>query len=477
MQHSHKVTLIPGDGIGPEIMNATRSVLGALEGVSFSFDEQVAGGAAFRGGVKSGVPTETQKSIEENRVALKGPLETPIGFGERSANVTLRGMFGLTANVRPARSIPGVVTRFDNVDLVIVRENSEDLYVGDEHHLSPSYAVAQKVVTHQASASILEYACELALAENRPSLHVVHKANILKLTEGMFANQIGQLRESYPTLKIEGIIIDALAEKLVRFPERFGVLVMTNMHGDVMSDLAAGLVGGLGVAASANLGPKAAMFEAVHGSAPDIAGKGVANPTALLLSAELMLRYFGEFAAAQKLRDAIFVTLAEGKVRTADLRTESSEIVGTDRFADEVIKNLGRSLSEQHRSRSSGGKLVIPSRIEVPLADPRQAQDVGVDCYIDFRGTAQHLLEQLNRAVYGTEFQVESISDRGNKLNIDKNPTQNLAGIFCCRLKSNNEAGMSQDGLEKLLTKLREHELSTRQVTKLLRDHGQNKFS
>ena len=328
MPQSIPATLIPGDGIGPEIVEATLAVLEAL-GAPFEWDTQIAG----LGGVKSAgdpLPPKTIESIKRTRLALKGPLETPSGGGYRSSNVRLREEFKLYANLRPARTlIPG--GRFDNIDLVVVRENLEGLYLGHEYYIQidddpHAVAMASGVNTRQGSRRLLEFAFEHAVATGRKKVTIVHKANIMKILTGIFLEAGQELyeRKYKGRFTLETVIIDACAMKLVLNPWQFDMLVTTNLFGDILSDLVAGLVGGLGMTPGANFGADAAIFEAVHGSAPDIAGKGVANPTALMLAAAMMLEHCHLPHMAARLRTAIDQTLNIDKVRTGDLGGRSS---------------------------------------------------------------------------------------------------------------------------------------------------------
>ncbi len=331
---AHNVTLIPGDGIGPEI---TESVVRVIEAASvdIAWDRQLAGIPAVQEfGVS--VPDQLLDSVKKNKVALKGPLTTLVGKGFRSANVTLRKTLDLYVNLRPVKSIGGVPSRFSKVDLVIVRENTEDLYSGIENLISPGVTQAIKVVTEKASHRIAKYAFEYARAEGRKKVTLVHKANIMKISDGLFLNSFEQVAKDYPDIKAEDKIVDALCMNLVMDPTRFDVLLLGNMFGDIVSDLAAGLVGGLGVVPGANLGDDYAIFEAVHGSAPDIAGKNLANPTALIFSALMMLRHLGEDKAADRIWKSMVVTLAEGKHLTRDLGGDCS----TSEFTDELVKEV-----------------------------------------------------------------------------------------------------------------------------------------
>ncbi len=343
MSNTIPVTLIPGDGIGPEIVDATLIALDAL-GAPFEWDRQIAG----LGGIKSAgdpLPAATLDSIRRTRLALKGPLETPSGGGYRSSNVRLREEFQLYANLRPARTIiPG--GRFDKIDLVVVRENLEGLYIGHEHYIPidddpHAVAMATGINTRAGSRRLLEYAFEHAIATGRKKVTIVHKANIMKALTGLFLETGVDLyeRKYKGRFELDTVIVDACAMKLVLNPWQFDMIVTTNLFGDILSDLVAGLVGGLGMAPGANIGADAAMFEAVHGSAPDIAGKGIANPTALLLAAAMMLDHCKLPDLAQRLRVAINETLNLDKVRTGDLGGSAS----TAAFTKALVSRIGNS--------------------------------------------------------------------------------------------------------------------------------------
>ncbi|HVK10491.1 MAG TPA: isocitrate/isopropylmalate family dehydrogenase, partial [Gemmataceae bacterium] len=289
-----RVTLIPGDGIGPECVAAARKIIDAA-GVPIAWDVQAAGESVFKKGVPSGVPLETIDSIRATRCALKGPLGTPVGYGEKSANVTLRKLFETFANVRPVRELPGVKTPYSGrgIDLVVVRENVEDLYAGIEHMQTPGVAQCLKLISRKGCEKIVRLAFELARAEGRKSVACATKSNIMKLTEGTLKRTFEEVAREYPDVQAWHVIVDNCAHQLVKKPEQFDVIVTTNMNGDILSDLTSALVGGLGFAPSANLGTEVAIFEAVHGSAPKYAGKNVINPTAVLGSAVMMLRHLG----------------------------------------------------------------------------------------------------------------------------------------------------------------------------------------
>jgi isocitrate dehydrogenase (NAD+) len=335
---AYRVTLIPGDGIGPELAEATRRVFDA-SGVEFEWEVVDAGEAVM---AKHGtpLPDSVLASIQRNRVAIKGPITTPVGEGFRSVNVTLRQALGLYANLRPARSIEGLKTRYDDVDLVIVRENTEDLYAGIEHRVGRDAAESIKIITREASERIARFAFEYAVANGRHKVTAVHKANIMKLSDGLFLESCRTVAADYEgRIEFEDRIVDNMCMQLVQKPDLYDVLVLPNLYGDIVSDLAAGLVGGLGVAPGANIGPEAAVFEAVHGSAPKYAGQNKANPTALILSGVLMLRHLGRPDAAVRVEDALRAVIAEGKATTYDLGGPA----GTSEFADAIVDRLGQT--------------------------------------------------------------------------------------------------------------------------------------
>src|SRR3954452_21380363 len=315
---AHRVTLVPGDGIGPELAQATRRVLDA-SGVEFDW-EVVEAGEAVMAEHGTPLPEHVLESIRRNRIAIKGPITTPVGEGFRSVNVALRQALNLYANVRPARSIKGLETRYEDVDLVIVRENTEDLYAGIEHRVGRDAAESIKIITREASERIAPFAFDYAVANGRHKVTAVHKANIMKLSDGLFLESCRTVAEGYAgRIEFEDRIVDNMCMQLVQKPDQYDVLVLPNLYGDIVSDLAAGLVGGLGVAPGANIGEDGAVFEPVHGSAPKYAGMNRANPTALILSGVLMLRHLGHPDAAARVETALRDVVAEGRRTTADL--------------------------------------------------------------------------------------------------------------------------------------------------------------
>lgn len=328
----HTVTLIRGDGIGPEVVDAALRALDSA-GAEIEWDERVAGLAAIEQG-KPALPEDTLDSIRGTKVALKGPLTTPIGSGFRSVNVAIRKEFDLFANVRPAKTMVSGL-RFEDVDLVVVRENTEGLYVGIEHYIDTKKSAAESItiVTRDASARVIRYAFELARSRPDRHLTLVHKANILKFTSGLFLDVGRAMAGEYPDVTFDERIIDNMAMQLVVDPLQFDTIVTTNMFGDILSDLCAGLVGGLGMAPAANVGEEIAVYEAIHGSAPDIAGKGVANPTALMLAAAMLCERIGQVDAGRRVREAVERVLSEGRARTRDIGGNSS----TGEFAEAVV--------------------------------------------------------------------------------------------------------------------------------------------
>jgi isocitrate dehydrogenase (NAD+) len=318
----YTITLIPGDGIGPEVTEAVLRIL-AVAGLTIEWDRQEAGVVAFERH-RTALPAELIDSVTRTKVALKGPVTTPIGEGFTSVNVGLRKALDLYANLRPVWSIPGVPSRYSGIDLVIVRENTEDLYSGLEHEVVPGVIESLKIISERASRRIVEFAFKYARERGRKKVTAVHKANIMKLGDGLFLRTARDVARQHTDITYDEKIVDATCMHLVMRPEAFDVLVMPNLYGDIVSDLCAGLVGGLGVVPGANLGTTTAVFEAVHGSAPDIAGKNMANPTALLLSALLMVEHIGEAEAAGRIRSAIYGVLGAGKVRTHDMGGSAS---------------------------------------------------------------------------------------------------------------------------------------------------------
>jgi isocitrate dehydrogenase (NAD+) len=334
----HTVTLIPGDGIGPEITDAALTVLDAA-GVPIQWERQEAGTKALEK-YKDPLPPHVIESIQRNKVALKGPLTTPIGSGFRSVNVALRKEFDLFVNLRPAKSFDGVKTPWSNVDLIVLRENTEEFYAGIEHYIDPAKSAAETigVVTRSGSERIIRYAFEYARKEGRKKVTVVHKANILKFTGGLFLEVGKAVASEYPEIMMNDRIVDNMCMQLVLDPHQFDIIVTTNLFGDILSDLCSGLVGGLGLAPGANIGNGVSLFEAVHGSAPDIAGKNIANPSAIILASAMMLRHLGDPATANRIELAVAAVVREGKNVTRDLNPKNPS--GTAEMAAAIIAKL-----------------------------------------------------------------------------------------------------------------------------------------
>jgi isocitrate dehydrogenase (NAD+) len=336
----HKVTLLPGEGIGPEVSAATKRILEAA-GVLIDWDEfgaraENTDSATVKGVVLNELAIE---SVRKNRVGLKGPMATAVAGGAPSVNVALRKSLELYANLRPVKNLPGVKSHFDGVDVVIVRENTEDLYSGLEHEVVPGVVESLKIITEKASTRIAEFAFKYAKENGRKKIHAIHKANIMKLSDGLFLKSIRTVAEKFPEVEYKEMIVDNACLQIVMKPEQFDILLLPNLYGDVMSDLAAGLVGGLGVVPSGNIGETCAIFEAVHGTAPDIAGQGLANPTALLMSSNLMLKYLGERSAAERIEAALIKVYREGKHVTRDV----GGTAGTQEFTDAVVAALPKA--------------------------------------------------------------------------------------------------------------------------------------
>ncbi|MCY7417962.1 MAG: NADP-dependent isocitrate dehydrogenase [Chloroflexi bacterium] len=448
---SHRVTLIPGDGVGPEITESARRIIAAA-GVAIEWEVAAAGAEVFKLGDTSGVPRETRDSIERTGVALKGPLETPIGFGEKSANVTLRKLFETYANIRPARQIPGVPTRYDGegVDFIVVRENIEDLYAGVEYDNTRDVSIALKIITRRGSEKILRYAFELAERAGRTKVTCATKANILKHTEGMFKSIFEELAPEYPDITPEHLIIDNVAHQMAKNPAQFDIVVTTNLAGDIISDLASGLVGGLGFAASGNYGDDAAIFEAVHGSAPKYAGQNVINPTALILSSVMMLRHLGEGAAAQQVEDAVFVTLEEGKAMTLDVARAAGDVeqsISTSGYTDAVIANLGRAPSVRYPSKAGVRTGAVPAprtRWATGAARAIETELQGVDVYVESQ-LQPNDLGQLLETVAGPEFRLRLISTRGTLVYPETGGKMDNVGWWRCRFVAPKDGGVVDD--------------------------------
>ena len=410
------VTLIPGDGIGPEITRAVRRILDASQ-APIDWEEAPAGLGAMEL-APNGLPQSTLDSIIRNRIAIKGPTETPIGKGHKSVNVTIRKTLDLYANVRPVRSLPGVASRYGNVDLVIVRENVEDTYSGIEHFQTPDVAQCLKVITRPGSLAAVRHAFELARSWGRKRVTCVHKANIHKLTDGLFLECFREVAAEYPDIVADDILVDNACMQLVIRPEQFDVLVTMNLYGDILSDLCAGLVGGLGVAPGGNIGDGLAVFEAVHGSAPDIAGKGLANPTALLQSAIQMLRHLGLVGHAARVEKALIKTLESG-VKTRDLGGQAT----TEQFTDAIVAALESPAADEPGLSGGQSPRVETSAHEVATPD---WGTVGLDIFIE-----DDRIPVLPDRV--GSLQLSLISNRGTKVFPGPTPEIRLVNCHRCR--------------------------------------------
>jgi isocitrate dehydrogenase len=442
------VTVIAGDGSGPEVVRAAQRVMEAT-GAKVEWDEQEAGEAVFKRGLSSGVPQATIDSLAKTRVALKGPLSTPIGYGEKSANVTLRKLFETFANIRPVRQMPNVKTAFygRNIDLVIVRENVEDLYAGIEHMQTPDVAQCLKLISRKGCEKIVRTAFEFAVAEGRKKVHCATKANIMKLTEGLLKRTFEEIATEYPQIEAHHIIVDNCAHQLVRFPEQFDVIVTTNMNGDILSDLTSGLIGGLGFAPGANLGSDIAMFEAVHGTAPTIAGKNLVNPTAVILSSVMLLRHIGEFEAARRVENAVYKTLEDG-IRTIDVSGPEGA-TGTKEYADAIIARLDERSQTHVRDTKAINMPTFPKR--VTITRPATRRTLGVDLFIEADETPATLGPKLERLCASTGLKLKMISNRGTKAYPGTSETD-FVDHHRCRFISASDAEVTDAQILALMT-------------------------
>jgi isocitrate dehydrogenase len=426
-----KITVLPGDGIGPEVVDSALEIIKAT-GVAVEFEQCEAGARAFAKGSVTGIPKETIESIERTRVVLKGPLETPIGHGNRSANVTLRTLFETYGNIRPVRELPGVQTAFTGraLDIVIVRENIEDLYAGIEYMQTPGVAESLKLISREGCEKIVKLAFAYAIAEGRKAVHCATKSNILKLTEGLLQHTFEELAPQYPSITSKHILIDNAAHQLAMRPEQFDVIVTTNMNGDILSDLTSGLTGGLGFAPSANIGNDVSIFEAVHGSAPDIAGKNKANPTALILSAAMMLRQIGEGNAANDVEQAVLVTLESG-VRTSDMIGVDKPATTTE-FTKAVIGNLGKRSKVSPPKQYTAVDLPMP-RPGVNVVSAKSRRLTGLDVYIESDVEPGKLASELEKLTTTSPLKLQMITNRGAIVFPSKGRGVSLVDHYRCR--------------------------------------------
>jgi isocitrate dehydrogenase len=467
--------VIPGDGIGPEVVNAARRLVDA-SGADIQWEERLAGAEVFKQGLPSGVPQDTIDSIARSRVVLKGPLETPVGFGEKSANVTLRKLFETYANIRPAREFPGVVTPYSGrgIDLVVVRENVEDLYAGIEHMETPGVAQCLKVISRKGCEKIVRLAFEFARAEGRRSVACATKSNIMKLTEGLLKRTFEEIAPEYPDIEAWHVIVDNCAHQLVKRPEQFDVIVTTNMNGDILSDLTSALVGGLGFAPSANLGSDVAIFEAVHGSAPKYAGKNTINPTAMIGAAVMMLRHLGMFDQAAAIENALLVTLEEGTL-TRDVVGEEAA-ASTTAYTEAIIGNLGRT------SAAWPAREYRPLQMPVTDSDPVTVRPAvrrvaGVDVFVEFGGTPEQLGQSMERLVESSPVELKIVDNRGTRVYPPTGTPTDCVDAWRCRfLMRDAAADLSDADLLTLLARLAEEHRYTH-IEKLHEFDGAPAFS
>ena len=438
-----KITVLAGDGIGPEVVEAALAIIKAA-GVAVEFEKCEAGARAFQQGIVTGIPKETIDSIERTRVVLKGPLETPLGHGNRSANVTLRTLFETYGNIRPVRELPGVQTAFTGrkLDIVIVRENIEDLYAGIEYMQTPGVAEGLKLISREGCEKIVKLAFAFAIAEERKSVHCATKSNIMKLTEGLLQHTFEEFAPKYPSIESKHILIDNCAHQLAMRPEQFDVIVTTNMNGDILSDLTSGLTGGLGFAPSANIGNDVSIFEAVHGSAPDIAGKNKANPTALILSAAMMLRHIGEGKAANDVEQAVLVTLESG-LRTSDMIGVTNP-ASTSEFTQAVISNLGKR-SKVCPPRDYKKVELPPAQKGVNVVPATNRRVSGVDIYVESSLDPKALAAGLEKSTQSSGMRLQMITNRGAMVFPSSGRRVSLVDHFRCRFVLRDGAASASD--------------------------------
>lgn len=446
---THNITLIPGDGIGPEVTQSARKIIDAT-GIKINWEVCEAGSEVFKKGQATGVPQETIDSINRNKIALKGPLETPVGYGEKSANVTLRKMFEAYGNIRPVREFPGVSTPYSGrgIDLVIVRENVEDLYAGIEHMQTPNVAQCLKLISRKGCEKIVRLGFEFARSQGRKTVHCATKANIMKFSEGMLKRTFEEIAKEYPDLKAEHIIVDNCAHQLVKTPEQFEVIVTTNMNGDILSDLSSALVGGLGFAPGANIGDKVCIFEAVHGSAPKYAGKNNINPMAVILSSVMMLRHLGEFKHALDIEHALFVTCAIDKVLTRDVVGDANA-ASTTKFTETVINNLGKRFAG---ITDRPYKPLVVKHADHPIK-PSSRSVEGIDIFFENTRPIAELGKALEHAAHAAAFDLKLVTCRGMKVYpLTSNTAPDLTDQVTARFTS--EGGLDDVQIQKLITEV-----------------------
>lgn len=469
-----RITIAKGDGIGPEIMDATLRILKA-SGVELAYDEIEVGEKVYLSGNTSGISSESWDVIRKNKVFLKAPITTPQGGGYKSLNVTMRKSLGLYANVRPCKSLhPYVKTKHPIMDMVIVRENEEDLYAGIEHQQTEDVVQCLKLISEPGCEKIVRYAFEYAQANNRKKVTCFSKDNIMKQTDGLFHRVFDRVAKEYPSIENEHWIVDIGAAKVAETPEDFDVIVMPNLYGDIISDVAAQITGSVGLAGSSNIGESCSMFEAIHGSAPDIAGKNIANPSGLLQGAIIMLNHLGEGVAAEKIQNAWLRTIEEGK-HTADIYKPdvSKEKLGTKEFADAVIANLGKQPEKLPVADYGKNKpFQVPS---APAMTPKKKELIGVDVFTDGKVSPDEMAKMLKKAE--KELKLIMITNRGVKVWPGGFEETFCTNHWRCRFMKEGEALVDKKEIIQLLSDLNDHNVDTIKTENLYKFDGKLGFS
>jgi isocitrate dehydrogenase len=476
------ITIAKGDGIGPEISDAVLKIIKASR-VDLNFEEVKVGKELYESGYESGIEPETWKTLERNKVFLKGPITTPQGGGYKSLNVTMRKALGLFANVRPVKAYaPYVHSFFPKMDLVIIRENEEDLYAGIEHQQTSEVIQCLKLISKQGSEAIIRYAFEYAKMYNRKKVSCMSKDNIMKMTDGTFHKIFNEVAKEYPEISVDHFIIDIGSALLADKPESFDVIVTLNLYGDIISDIAAQVAGSVGLGGSANIGENFAMFEAIHGSAPDIAGKGIANPSGMLSAACMMLVHIGEGAAAEKIKNALICTLEDG-IHTGDIYREGESVkkVGTMEFADAVIERLGKSPQKLNPVHYGGN--LQPIKVERPKIKRASKVLQGVDIFLDWvdsDGTSRNP-EVLGKIIDNLPVQnlkLKMISNRGQKVYPDGNPSTYCTDHWRCRyLKKSENAATEYSDVIKVMEAITNAGLNIIKSENLYEIDGQRAYS
>ncbi len=479
-----KISVAEGDGIGKEIMDAVLSIFDAAQ-VPLDYDKIGMGKSIYEAGHGSGMTPEAKESVEKNGVLFKGPMETPKGKGIKSINVTARKVWNTYANRRHFRSINGVETVFSKagipIDITIVRENIEDTYGGIEHFLTHDVALCRRFITRPGCEQVIRYSFELARKEGFTKVTCAHKANIMKITDGLFLETFQKIALEYPEIEISDIIVDDLAMKLVRYPQQFQIIIMTNLQGDIISDLCAGLVGGLGFAPSTNIGDNISIFEAVHGTAPDIAGKNIANPTSLLLSGIMMLRHLSMNEYADKIENALLYTLEQG-VHTGDFGDKNIPTSDTTQFANAIIKNLGKNpvVKPQRKASNEVNKFHLPEKPKELIVrySPKPVESVvGIDLFVEHTSQPQTLADTI-QSFLPEGLTISTITNRGTQVWPSGSIFTECVNQFCVRIERNEkyQGELTRKYLMNLASKIAENtEVSSTEV--LLQIDGKKMFS